>query len=306
MSGLTVQSDMLAAVKDVTLGRLSVSRVYEGDAVIPLSQALPDITAQDLAQLKTWYWDADLATTPQESGMRISVHSFVLRVDGRNILVDTCCGNDKKRSLPPVHMQHWPYLENLARAGLRPEDIDLVMCTHLHFDHVGWNTQLKDGSWVPTFRKARYLFGRQDLEFFSKQRHEELHREAFEDSVAPILDAGLADLVDTESRIHREIGDGIWLQEAGGHSPGNLCVVAECGGTRGIFSGDCFHHPVQIVRPDAAFFTDENPAQAIATRQRLFEQYANSDALFFPAHFTGATAGRVERSDAGFLKFRFL
>jgi glyoxylase-like metal-dependent hydrolase (beta-lactamase superfamily II) len=293
-------------VKDLTLGRLNVSRVHEDDAVIPLSMALPGITAQDLARLKGWYWDADLADEPSQANMRISVHSFVLRVDDRNILIDTCCGNDKQRSLPPVSMQHWPYIENLARAGLHPHDIDLVMCTHLHFDHVGWNTRLKDGSWVPTFPKARYLFGRKDLEFFSKQRHEATHREAFADSVAPILDAGLADLVDPESLVHREIGDGIWLEDGGGHSPGNLCVIAECGAERAIFSGDCFHHPVQIVRPEATFFADEDPARASATRRRLLEQYANGDAIFFPAHFTGATAGRVERDSAGHLRFRFL
>lgn len=292
-------------MKDVMLGRLSVSRIYEGDAVIPLAVALPGVTAEDLAQLKTWYWDPDLAESPGSAGMRISVHSFVLRVDGRNILIDTCCGNDKKRSLPPVNMQHWPYLENLARAGLRPEDIDLVMCTHLHFDHVGWNTRLQDGSWVPTFPKARYLFGRRDFEFFSQQRHEALHREAFEDSVAPILDAGLADLVDVGSRVHRELGDGVWLEDASGHSPGNLCVIAECGGSHAIFSGDCFHHPVQIVRPDAAFFADENPLQASATRRRLLERYADKDAVFFPAHFTGLTAGRVEHLKTGLLRFRF-
>ena len=293
-------------MKDVTLGRLNVSRVYEADAVIPLSVALPGITARDLAQLKSWYWDPDLADEPAQAGMRISVHSFVLRVDDRNILIDTCCGNDKQRSLPPVSMQNYPYLENLKATGLRPEDIDLVMCTHLHFDHVGWNTRLKDGTWVPTFPRARYLFGRKDLEFFSKQRHEATHREAFADSVAPILDAGLADLVDAESRVHREIGDGVWLQDVSGHSPGNLCVIAECGGARAVFSGDCFHHPVQIVRPDAAFFADEDAAKASATRQRLLEQNANTDAIFFPAHFTGATAGRVERDPTGNLQFRFL
>jgi len=293
-------------MRPVTLGRLSVARIYEGDALIPLLVALPSITTGDLAQLKSWYWDPDLADSPGAAGMRISVHSFVLRIDGRHILIDTCCGNDKQRSLPPVNMQHWPYLENLAQAGLRPEDIDLVMCTHLHFDHVGWNTRLQDGSWVPTFPKARYLFGRRDFEFFSTQRHEALHREAFADSVAPILDAGLADLVDADSRVHREIGDGVWLTDVNGHSPGNLCVLAECGGSRAVFSGDCFHHPVQIVRPDAAFFADENPSQASVTRRRLLEQYANADAVFFPAHFMGATAGRVERLGSGPLRFRFL
>ena len=293
-------------MKDLELGRLSVSQVYECDAVIPLAEALPSITAQDLARLKTWYWDPDLADVPDQSNMRISVHSFVLRVDDRNILIDTCCGNDKPRSIPNVDKQQFPYLDNLKAAGLKPEDIDVVMCTHLHFDHVGWNTRLQDGSWVPTFPNARYLFGRQDIDFYSKQRHEEDHRAAFDDSVAPILDAGLADLVDQDTRIHKEIGDGVWLEDASGHSPGNLCVMAECGGERAIFSGDCFHHPVQIVRPDAAFFFDEDSKQAAATRQRLLESYANTDAIFFPAHFTGETAGRVERDNDGQLRFRFV
>lgn len=293
-------------MKDMVLGRLSVAQVYECDAVIPLSDALPGVTGQDLARLKGWYWDEHLTDVPGESGMRISVHSYVLRVDDRIILIDTCCGNDKRRSLPNVDNQQFPYIENLMRAGLRPEDIDLVMCTHLHFDHVGWNTRLQDGSWVPTFPNARYLFGRRDLDFFSKQRHEADHRAAFEDSVAPVLDAGLADLVDQDTSIHKEIGDGIWLEDASGHSPGNLCVFAECGGERAIFSGDCFHHPVQIVRPDVPFFADEDPQQACATRQHLLESYANKDGIFFPAHFTGATAGRVERDRDGQLSFRFV
>jgi glyoxylase-like metal-dependent hydrolase (beta-lactamase superfamily II) len=293
-------------VRDLTLGRLSVSRVYEGEAVIPLSVALPSITVEDLGHLRSWYWDQDLAEIPDRAGMRISVHSYVLRVDGRNMLVDTCCGNDKQRSLASVSQLQSPYLENLRRSGLRPEDIHVVMCTHLHFDHVGWNTRLRDGRWVPTFPNARYLFGRRDLEFFSTQRHEATHREAFDDSVAPILDAGQADIVDTGTRVHREIGDGVWLEDASGHSPGNVCVMAECGAGRAIFSGDCFHHPIQIVRPDAPFFADENPANASAIRQQLLARYADSGAIFFPAHFTGTSAGRVERHPEGDLRYRFL
>lgn len=293
-------------MRDLALGRLTVSRVSEGDALIPLAVALPGITDADLARLKSWYWDADLADSAARAGMRISVHSYLLRVDGRNILIDTCCGNDKHRSLEAVSNLKTSYLENLGRTGLRPEDIHLVMCTHLHFDHVGWNTRLQNGRWVPTFPKARYLFGRRDLEFFSAQRHDATHREAFEDSVAPILDADRADIVDVGTRVHREIGDGVWLEDASGHSPGNLCVVAECGAERAVFSGDCFHHPVQIVRPDAAFFADEDPLKASATRRRLLEQYADSGALFFPAHFTGTSAGWVERQPEGALKYRFL
>src|SRR6185312_3605205 len=171
--------------------------------------------------------------------------------------------------------------------GLRPEDIHLVMCTHLHFDHVGWNTRLQNGRWVPTFPNARYLFGKRDIEFFSAQRHEATHREAFEDSVAPILDAGRADIVDVGARVHREIGDGVWLEDASGHSPGNLCVIAECGAERAVFSG-------------------EDPSKASATRHRLLDQYADSGAVFFPAHFTGTSAGCIERQRQGGLRYRFL
>jgi glyoxylase-like metal-dependent hydrolase (beta-lactamase superfamily II) len=106
--------------------------------------------------------------------------------------------------------------------------------------------------------------------------------------------------------IHREIGDGIWLEDASGHSPGNLAVIARCDGDHAVFSGDCFHHPVQLVRPDAAFFADENPWKASIARRRLLDRYANTDAIFFPAHFTGATAGRVERDEEGRLSFRFV
>ena len=293
-------------MRDVRLGRLRIARVYEGDGVIPLCAALPGIDSQDLARLKSWYWDHDLADEPSRANVRISVHSYVLQVDGRNILVDTCCGNGKQRSLAPVSNLQTRYLENLAGAGLRPEDIHLVMCTHLHFDHVGWNTRMHDGRWVPTFPNARYLFGRRDLDFFRIQQHEATHREAFDDSVAPILDAGLADIVDADVSIHREIGDGIWLEDASGHSPGNLCVIAECGAGRAIFSGDCFHHPIQLVRPDARFFADENPDQASATRSRLLERNADTNAVFFPAHFTGATAGHVERDRPNSFRFRFL
>jgi glyoxylase-like metal-dependent hydrolase (beta-lactamase superfamily II) len=293
-------------MRELALGRLHVARVYEGDAVIPLSVALPEIDAEDLSRLRSWYWDPDLTDQPATANVRISVHSYVLRVDGRNILIDTCCGNDKQRSLAPVSNLHTQYLENLARVGLQPTDIHLVMCTHLHFDHVGWNTRLDGGRWIPTFPNARYLFGRQDLDFFRTQRHEATHREAFDDSVAPILEAGLADIVDVETPIHREIGDGVWLEDASGHSPGNLCVVAQGGAERAIFSGDCFHHPIQLVRPAAGFFADEDPKKAGTTRQRLLERHAGTDAVFFPAHFTGATAGRVERESSGGFRFRFI
>ncbi len=144
--------------------------------------------------------------------MTFGLHSFVIEVDGCTILVDSCCGNDKQRSLPDVHLLDTRYLQNLRAAGFAPGDIDLVMCTHLHFDHVGWNTRLENGKWVPTFPNARYLFGQRDFAYFQQDPEgEELHCEAFLDSIVPVMEAGRGELVDEDHIAHGEIGDGVWL-----------------------------------------------------------------------------------------------
>jgi len=282
-------------MQPIQLGKLRVERIEETHAVIPVTLGL-----------REWYWDEALAPEPAQAGLRISVHSYVLRVDGRNILIDTCQGNDKPRSFAPADHLRLPYLANFAAAGLSPEDIDLVLCTHLHADHVGWNTRLANGRWVPTFPNARYVFGRRDIEMHRAAGHMDWHREAFADSVVPILDAGLADIVEGHEPVHLEIGDGVWLEDASGHSPGNYCVHAQRGGDRAIFSGDCFHHPVQVQRPDLRFFADEDPAAASATRQRLLRGHADRGSVFFPAHFTGRTAGYVRTRRDSSLGFDFL
>jgi glyoxylase-like metal-dependent hydrolase (beta-lactamase superfamily II) len=175
-----------------------------------------------------------------------------------------------------------------------------VLCTHLHADHVGWNTRLDDGRWVPTFPNARYVFSRKDFEFFGRQTHEAHNREAYADSVLPVVEAGLADILDSDDCVHREIEDGIWLEDAAGHSPGSVVVNAQRGGSRAVFMGDIVHHPIQLVRPDLPFFADENPAEACATRQRLLGQCADNGAVLYPAHFPDPPAGRVRREKRHF------
>ena len=287
-------------MRDVELGDLTVKKVFESAGGLPFTMALPGASQADLAALKRWYWSDELAAEPAEAMFNISIHSYVLQIDGRNILVDTCNGNDKNRSVPFADKLQTPYLANLAAAGLRPEDIDLVLCTHLHCDHVGWNTRLDNGRWIPTFPKARYLFGRRDYDFFSTQMHEALHREAFEDSVLPIVQAGLADMLESDAVVHREIGDGVWLEDAAGHSPGLVVVHAQRGGLPALFTGDLFHHPIQLVRPDLFFFADENPQRAVEARTRVMRQHADSDTVFFPAHFGRTSAGRIKRDGSGF------
>ena len=284
-------------MKPIQLGRMTVHKIHEMDSPTPLLDQLPGVQAADLARLKKWYTpqDDELTDDPQTSCMTFGVHSFVIEVDGMRILVDSCCGNHKNRSMPEVHQLDTRYLENLRAAGFAPEDIDMVMCTHLHFDHVGWNTSLENGKWVPTFPNARYLFGKKDYDYFvSNPEGELLHNEAFLDSIVPVMDAGKGELVDEDYIAHREIGDGVWLEPAFGHSPGCCTINAEAGGPPAIFWGDVIHHPLQMIRYDLPFAFDTDAPQASITRQRVMQKAVDEDLLCFPAHFRHNSAGRVK------------
>jgi len=289
-------------VTPIQLGRMRVHKVHEMDSPVPLLSQLPGTTADDLRRLRGWYDQPDEITAdPATSAMTFSVHSWVIALDGQTILIDTCDGNHKNRSLDAVHQLNTDYLGNLACAGFAPEDIDLVMCTHLHFDHVGWNTRLENGKWVPTFAKARYLFGRRDYEYFqSNPAGEALHFEAFQDSILPVMDAGQGILVDEDHVAHREIGNGVWLEPAFGHSPGCCTIHAQAGGAPALFWGDVVHHPVQLIRHDLPFAFDADPVAASATRLRTLERAADEQLLCFPAHFRRTSAGHVLRDGDAF------
>jgi glyoxylase-like metal-dependent hydrolase (beta-lactamase superfamily II) len=289
-------------MKPIELGRMRVHKVHEMDSPVPLLSQLPGTTRADMERLLTWYDQPDEVNgDPGASFMTFSVHSWVIEIDGMTILVDTCDGNHKNRSLEAVHRLDTDYLGNLRRAGFAPDDIDLVMCTHLHFDHVGWNTRLENGKWVPTFANARYLFGRRDYEYFqTNPTGEELHYESFLDSILPVMEAGKGELVDENHVAHREIGDGVWLEPAFGHSPGCCTISAQAGGAPALFWGDVVHHPVQLIRHDLPFAFDMDAAMASDTRRRTLERAADEDLLCFPAHFRRTSAGRVKRDGDAF------
>jgi len=292
-------------MKEVVLGALRINQVVELVDGLPLSMVLPDFGREDLARLREWYWDDGLDEDPTKASFQLSIHTYVLQVDGLNVLIDTCNGNDKTRVVPFANQLQTKYLDRLDDLGLQPEDIHVVMCTHLHCDHVGWNTRLLDGRWVPTFPNARYVFSRRDYDHFSEQTEEQLHRDAYLDSVLPVVAAGQAEMLDSDAVIHRTLGDGIWLEDASGHSPGCCVVNARRDGELAVFSGDVVHHPMQLVRPDLAFFADHEPQKAMRTRRRLLERYADTSAVFFPAHFQFGGAGRVKNADGGF-RYEFL
>ncbi|HUI58647.1 MAG TPA: MBL fold metallo-hydrolase [Steroidobacteraceae bacterium] len=285
-------------------GKLTVRKIFEMEAAMPISMTFPQITSADLARMRRWFWSDQLSEDATKCALPLSTHSYLLQVKGQNVLIDTCNGNGKDRVIPFANQLNTPYLDRLRAAGAAPEDIHLVMCTHLHCDHVGWNTRLENGRWVPTFPNARYLFTRVDFEFF-RTHQEPVHAPAYQDSVLPVVEHGLAQLVETNHVALNEIGDGLWLQGMPGHSPGNCVIHARSGGELVLFSGDTFHHPVQLVRPDVHFFADEDPVMAVESRTRLMNEHADTATTVFPAHFPHTSGGRILRDGEAF-RFQFI
>lgn len=242
----------------------------------------------------------DRFADPSTGLLIMSFHSLIVRTSQGVLLVDTCVGNHKDRPmLPEWHQQEWPYLERLESVGLTPADIDYVCCTHLHGDHVGWNTRLQDGQWVPTFPNARYLFAASELDYWQRHHAEDpgsIYRRPWEDSVLPVIAAGQVDSVPDEA----ELLDGVRLRPAPGHTPGNVVIELDDGRRRAVMSGDVVHHPVQIERPDwcSEFDLDQRPARQ--TREALLERVADTGTVLMGAHFAGPSALLIESSASGF------
>ena len=240
-----------------------------------------------------------LVPTYLEAGTRrmvVSVLSWVVRTQRHTILIDTCFGNFK--ALPDFG-GNWdtPWLERLGALGLRPEDIDYVMCTHMHADHVGWNTRLIDGRWVPTFPNARYLFGRREHEHWSKAPRSDGGADVgYRDGVLPCIEAGLAEFVDDGYEIGRELV----AVDAPGHTPGHMVVRARSRDQGGIFLGDALHAPLQIRYPHVNSVVCDDPALAHRTRVSLLEECAEHGHYVMPAHFPKPYFGRVTRDGNGF------
>ena len=229
--------------------------------------------------------------------MRLSIHSFIVKTPTVRIIVDTCLGNYKQNRL----VSYWnnrqgPFLADLTTAGFPSESIDIVVNTHLHADHVGWNTMLRDGTWVPTFPCARYLFSRAEYEYWRANRAHADTRHALADSVTPIVEAGLANLVETEHRICDEVS----LVPTIGHTPGHVSVHIVSQGEEALITGDFMHHPCQIAHPDYDLTSDSDPAQGVRTRWEMLERLADRPILVLISHFADPTAGRIVRDGNGY------
>ncbi len=286
---------MSDAENTIYIGDVEITRVDELMLPTSIRWLLPDASRVAVEHKFVWL-------KPQfanEDGYLLqSIHTFVVRASGLTILVDTGVGNDKPRggAIPAFNMLNTPFLERLADAGVSPEDVDFVVCTHVHSDHVGWNAKLVDGQWVPTFPRARYLCARPEWEYWSSVEGEEATEQLLLDSMYPIRGAGLLDVVEPDHRICDEV----WLEPSHGHSPGHVSVRIESAGASAVMIGDVMHNPLQCAFPELRPALDRDEVPAREARIEMLNRYADSGALVFGAHFAAPSAGYVSRDGEAF------
>jgi glyoxylase-like metal-dependent hydrolase (beta-lactamase superfamily II) len=297
-------------MKTLQSGPISIQRIVETERVLfEPGQLYPEADAELIQRNRNWLDERFIEATPDR--LALTMQSFVIKTSRHNILVDPCNGNGKRR--PNNAWQHnlnTPYLQTLAAAGFKPTDIDIVLCTHLHSDHVGWNTMLANGRWIPTFPRATYLFCAEDFDILNRKH--QLDRSpgggsgAFADSVLPIIDARQAQLIEMDHAVEQDGDDGVWLEPAPGHSPGHVVVHVKSGALHVVLAGDALHHPIQLTEPNLRVGFDEDPEEALATRHRLLQTYADTNTIILPAHFALPVAGRIVTWGDHQYRFRWL
>jgi glyoxylase-like metal-dependent hydrolase (beta-lactamase superfamily II) len=294
------------AVTDWTIGTVRVTRVEEqlGFASVPPEKFFVGFEREVLERHLAWLVPNHYS--PEHNRLISSVHSWLIRTPRHTILLDCCAGNHKERpGFARFHQLDTPYLARLRAAGVEPEEIDIVLCTHLHSDHVGWNTMLRDGRWVPTFPNARYLFSRTESDYGDPRRNpaaeaDPQRNNAYRDSVLPVIETGQAVLLDGA----HAIDDTMLVEPASGHTVGHVVLKLVDQGERALFSGDAIHHPLQVYVPSWNSCFCEIPDEARATRHRLLGDCAEHGALLFPIHFGAPhVAAIAHEGDAFELRF---
>ena len=264
------------------IGDVQVTQIVElttaslGPHLLP--QATPDV-------LNAIPWMSPF--TDDEGKLVLSIHSLIVESQGQTIMVDTCIGNDKERNYPRWNHMQSDFLDKFAAAGFSRDQVDTVLCTHMHVDHVGWNTILVDGKWVPTFDSANYLFAEDEWNHWRVEEQE--YGPVIEDSVQPIFDAGKAVLVGQS----HAVTDEVTLKPTPGHTPGHVSIHIQSRGEEAVITGDMIHHPCQIKHPDWSSLADWQADMAATTRQAFVDEYADRPVLIIGTHFAGPTAGRI-------------
>jgi glyoxylase-like metal-dependent hydrolase (beta-lactamase superfamily II) len=276
------------------IGDVKVTRVVEMEMPIPYhpkNTFLKEATPEALSEMK---WLYPHFVSP-DGALTLSIHALAVEAPGLKLVVDTCIGNDRSRGILGGEKLQTSFLEHMKEIGFGRDAVNAVVCTHLHVDHVGWNTMLDGGKWVPTFPKARYFIGREEYAHWKSVDAEE-QKEILADSVQPIFDAGLAEEVEMTHRISPEIR----LMPTTGHTPGHVSVVIESKGETAIITGDMMHHPCQIGRPDWTPPFDSDKDASRATRKAMLKDWADKPILVIGTHFATPTAGHVKKDGAGY------
>jgi len=272
------------------IGKVKITKVVELETVGSTRFILP-LASKDEIQKLPWLIP-HFAT--DEGRLKMSIHALVVETPSRRIVVDTGLGNDKQgRNVPTWNNRNGPFLETMTAAGFPPDSIDTVLCTHLHVDHVGWNTRLDGGKWVPTFANARYMFGKTEYEHWCDHSETPDKVAVFNDSVKPIADAGKADLIASDARLCDEIT----MIPTPGHSPGHMSILIQSDGEEGLLTGDVAHHPCQMAHLDWSSTADSDPVRSAATRRELFSRFVDRPVLVIGGHYN---AGHIRREGDAF------
>ena len=288
-------------MRTVKIGDVTITSIVERDGPWRRPEDMfpaydPDIGRRHLGELDREVFD------PVSGRLVITYQTYVVRTPKRTILVDTCTGEDKGYA-PPMDFPKQPWLDGFRDAGLKFEQIDYVFCTHLHIDHCGWNTVLRDGRWVPTFPNAKYVFHKREYAAWEEatKRGDSPPGNVWRYNCEPVVAAGQALLVDDDF----QLDDTMWLAPTPGHSPCHCCVNIRSGGQRAVITGDLMHHALQCREPDWSTIFDWDGAEAAQSRRRFLGEVAGTSTLVLPIHFPHPTAGRVE-ADGDRFHYRFL
>jgi glyoxylase-like metal-dependent hydrolase (beta-lactamase superfamily II) len=276
------------------VGDATILRIWEVDASAALQGLIPKFDPAAVSRA-AWLTPDFVDEMGRPKGL---VQAFLIMIAGQTIIVDPGVGNGKSRiAVPGWNDMHTDFLDRLQESGVEPDEVDFVVNTHLHFDHVGWHTRLVDGAWQPTFRAARYVISAEEFRYWqSAPEHQIADQHAgFSDSVLPVYEAGLVDLVADD----HVVTDGVRLVPTPGHTPHHVSVMIESRGQSALIAGDVMHHPCQIAYPDWGA-SDFDGSQAQASRSHLIERFADSDTLIIGSHFADPVVGRIRSAGATF------
>ena len=276
-------------------GDTRIDRIVEFEGpFMPAADMLKGLTPELLEENRHWLEPDALA---EGDVLRLAMQTFVVRTPHHTVLIDTCIGNHKDVSRIPAWNDKTDtrYMDGLAALGLGVDAIDYVMCTHLHVDHVGWNTTKRDGRWVPTFPNARYVFAQTEYDYW-QQENAKSANPVFNESVLPIVEAGRAELVGMD----HGIGDHFRLLPTPGHTPGHVSIAIGAGGDDAVVSGDIMHSPLQTRYPEISASFDNDPALSAVSRRSFLERFAETPTICCMTHFPSPSMGRIKRWGEGF------